>query len=154
MKRVFLSLAILSLSLPAFADGILCFRDARPVDGNYLEVKLAATGNGYDLTSKVISSGFGGRVQGKETTLATDLRCNIDGLIAYCFKSSVESGDSSNSSVKFQLVEKTQLNSLSQQEAVMAPAQIDIEVGSPLVSELRKRYSFRVSQIFGGCREL
>lgn len=154
MKRILLSLVALSISVPAFADGIMCFRDNRPVDGVYKEVKLAATAEGYDLTTKIITPGFASPVETKKITLATGLKCSLDGLVAYCFKSGAESGDPSNSIVKFQLVEKTQLNSLSQQKAEKAPAQVEIEVGSPLVSELRKRYSFRVSQNTGGCKEL
>ena len=154
MKR-FIALITFLSSTSILANGILCYKDARPVDGVYKEVKLEQSQDlTYDLTTKVITPGFGFPVETTETTLATGLSCNLDGLMAYCFKSSATSGDPSNSIVKFEQLMTKGLYSLEQSAAETYPVQIKIEVSSPLISELRRYFSFQVEQNFGGCSQL
>jgi hypothetical protein len=153
MKKVFLEMLILAVSTPAFADGILCSRDGRVVDGIYEEVKLEAKQGQkiYDLTRTVDSPGP--KSQPEVSTLATDLKCKIDELVAYCFKSASDSGDKVNSVVTFQSIERTLLSSLEQKKAEKAGVEIEIVVGSPL-TDGRKEYVFNVAQKFGGCKKI
>ncbi len=144
MKRAVFICIALSLSTSALSDGILCYEDARPVDGDYKEVRLDSTDQGYDLTAKIITAGFGAPVKTTEKTLATDLVCNLDGLIAYCFKSASVSGVQTHSIVEFSMVTRTQLTSLLQTAAEEAPEEIEIQVGSPLPPHLSKRFKFDV----------
>ncbi len=154
-KTLIVAVALTTVwSVTSNAKGIMCSTDARPVDGNYNEVRLEQKGSRFDVVHKVITAGFGSPAETHETTLATGLECNIDKLVAWCFKSGSESGESQNSIAEFSLVETTSLDSLEQAKAVKQPPQVHISVGSPLVSELRKKFQFQVKQRWGGCSNL
>ena len=154
MKKMTLMTLLTLVLNTAFADGIICSQDARPVDGNYQEVKLFKNQDGYQLVKKTITAGFGFPVEEKETILATNLKCNIQGVIAYCFKSQTESSDRSNSIVTFKEIDKRSLYSLKQKDVEQAPTQIEIKVGSPLVKPLRETFNFLKDHRLGGCREI
>lgn len=156
LKTFIAQAAILMVGTPAFAAGILCSLDARPVDGNYGEVRLAETAQGYEITQTTASSGFGrgGAAPSKTSrVLATGLQCSIDGLAAYCFKSGTQTGESANSIATFEVVQKLQIQSLQDKTATMSEPRVVIEVSSPITGQ-RQKYDFAVKAQFGGCKSL
>lgn len=154
MKTIILSITMaLTVSTQALAAGVLCSQDSRPVDGVYEDVRLQQKDDGtYDLTTTVIHSGFGATEAPKpETTLlAEGMECNIQEIVAYCFKR----GSNSNSRTKISLVGSLEINSLQQRQIERAPEKIKIEVSSPLVKELVKEFSFQLNARFGGCQAI
>ena len=157
--KSFVSLIVLSLSFSVMADGILCSKDHRPVDGPYTEVKLQGVklfGDEirYNLTRTVISSGFGGPVETSKSTLGNDLNCNIKGLVAFC---SSTFSFSSSTFVTFRLRQETVINSLTQTAPSKIPEKIIINVDSPLVANHNQTFEFShfsLNNMHGHCQEI
>ena len=132
MKKLLLTVLV-AWSFNAMADGIICSHDGRAYDGNYDEVKLEKTSNGYDITWTSITAGMGGNTTKTIKPLATDLKCNIKGIIAYCYKSSAESGEARNSIATFKRIEAIELRSLEQEKPDNKYPRMEISVRSPLL---------------------
>ena len=160
LTLIFLSLVTLLSSASAYSEGIICSKDNRIVDGNYSEINLSLGDNGYNLTKKIITSGMNGTPETIEESIAVDLKCNIDGIIAYCSKT-IESSDSSLNPI-FRLktllivniysVEKTQLLSHSQNSAETSPKLLEVEISKSNDPKAEK-YSYEIDHDYGGCRE-
>ena len=133
-------------------NGILCSTVENFSYGGYFTIELSLEDSkDYKLTSREMPLDFGsdGPVQTKSEVLAEGLECNIDGFLAYCFKSGAPSGEASNSFVTFTLVERTAINDLNQPAPEKSSAEIEIEVFSPLISKLEK-FRFQAELYFLG----
>jgi hypothetical protein len=151
MQKVFI-LFFLFYSATAAAQGITCFRDERHVDGFYESVNLEKKENGYELTRVQVNSAMSQAPNKRiQEILVTDLKCNIDELVAFCVKSEE---DSSNTYVTFKVVNKSELYSLEQGEAEnISFVKIDVRISG--ISENHRNFEFMVQdRKFEACSQL
>jgi hypothetical protein len=154
MFRILIGLFVASITLPAFARGISCYQDARPVDGMFVEVRLSSTDRGYQLTRKTISPRQNAPEDVQERVLARNMQCKIKGVLADCQRTSASPEESSNTLVTFTQVDRLIVGDTSKPDPELVPSVIEIEVVSPQMPNQRETYKFRLSQPFGACFEI
>lgn len=107
MKHLMLFTLLIG-SLSVSASGIVCSEDGRPRDASYSEIKLEKVGSTYQMSSTIITAGFGAPVQTTTNVIAKDLKCQVKGLLAYCARWSNGTSDE----VSIQQVKRTALDTL------------------------------------------